>query len=166
MDLNIIWESHLKNEEEEQTLEGCLKRGIEATLSLARRETGDFVAQTPDFEVGLVLTNDQAIQILNRQFRGIDSPTDVLSFALRESGAEEGMAIAFDHEEQVLGDIIISLESAARQAKEYGHSLAREAVFLAIHGTLHLLGFDHVEEEDYQEMNRWEETLMGQFRDL
>jgi probable rRNA maturation factor len=79
-------------------------------------------------EVSVTIVNDEEIHRLNREYRGIDAPTDVLSFEL---GGE------------LLGDIVISIETAVRQAKEYGHSLEREIAFLTIHGMLHLLGYNH-----------------------
>jgi probable rRNA maturation factor len=93
-------------------------------------------------EVSLSLVNDQTIQELNRTYRGVDAPTDVLSFCQLESLDEEPEYEDLN-EEQVLGDIVISLETASRQAEEYGHSLAREIGFLTLHGLLHLLGYDH-----------------------
>lgn len=102
-------------------------------------------------EISLLLTDDDSIQALNRQYRGQDKPTDVLSFPLLELDprfetdwqAQLMHAVERDSGEAVLGDIIISLDKAAVQAAEYGHSLQRELGFLLIHGMLHLLGFDH-----------------------
>lgn len=90
-----------------------------------------------DREVEFVLTNDVEIHKLNREYRSKDAPTDVLSFAWEES--EE----LFPGEDQMLGQIIVSLDRAKEQAKEYGHSLEREMAFLSIHGLLHLLDYDH-----------------------
>lgn len=90
-----------------------------------------------DREVEFVLTNDMEIHKLNREYRSKDVPTDVLSFAWEES---EDL---FPGEDQMLGQIIISLDRAKEQAEEYGHSLEREMAFLSIHGLLHLLGYDH-----------------------
>lgn len=89
-------------------------------------------------EVGLSLVDDVEMQELNQKWRGVDRPTDVLSFPM-------------DHE-LLLGDVVISLERAKEQAKTYGHSLTREACFLAVHGTLHLLGYDHQSPEDERAM--------------
>lgn len=87
-------------------------------------------------ELSILLTDDNQIHILNRDFRHTDRATDVLAFAMREGEAGD---VAGD----MLGDVVISLETAARQAEEHGHSLREEAVFLLGHGLLHLLGWDH-----------------------
>jgi probable rRNA maturation factor len=108
-----------------------------------------------DAEVSLVFVDDDYIQSLNSEYRGINSPTDVLSFAMME-----GEAIPGQEEELILGDVVVSLQTAQRQAEEYGHSFRRETAFLTVHGVLHLLGYDHQEEEDREEMrNKEEENL-------
>jgi probable rRNA maturation factor len=109
-------------------------------------------------EVSLMFTDDETIHEMNREYRGIDRPTDVLSFALEEGEEEE---IYGGPEENLLGDIIISVETATRQAEEYGHSVEREMAFLALHGMLHLLGYDHMEEEERQEMRAQEEAILA-----
>lgn len=91
----------------------------------------------PDEEIEFVLTNDTEIHKLNYQYRKKDAPTDVLSFGWEESND------LFPGEGKMLGQIIVSLETAKEQAEEYGHSLEREIAFLSIHGLLHLLGYDH-----------------------
>lgn len=108
-------------------------------------------------EVSLMFTDDESIHEMNREYRGIDRPTDVLSFALEEGEEEE---IFGGPEEDLLGDIIISVETAVRQAEEYGHSVEREMSFLALHGMLHLLGYDHMEEEERQEMRAQEKAIL------
>ncbi len=110
-------------------------------------------------EVSVTLTDDAYIHTLNRQYRNIDKPTDVLSFALNESEEPE---ITDGPEVNVLGDIIISVERAGEQAKEYGHSLQREIAFLTVHGMLHLLGYDHMEEEERLEMEQEQRIVMEQ----
>ncbi|NLT95804.1 MAG: rRNA maturation RNase YbeY [Clostridia bacterium] len=114
----------------------------------------------PDAEISLVFTDDEGIRELNKTYRGKDEPTDVLSFALLETGEGE-MAIVDGEEELLLGDIIISLETASRQAEEYGHSLDREIAYLMVHGLLHLLGYDHMTEEDKKIMRQREEELLA-----
>jgi probable rRNA maturation factor len=106
--------------------------------------------------VSLVFVDDDYIQSLNSEYRGINSPTDVLSFAMME-----GEAIPGQEEELILGDVVVSLETAQRQAGEYGHSFRRETAFLTVHGVLHLLGYDHQEEEDREEMRRKEEENLA-----
>lgn len=113
----------------------------------------------PTAEVSITLTDNAYIHALNRRYRNIDRPTDVLSFALNEGVEPEvknGPAI------NVLGDIIISVERAQAQAAEYGHSLRREMAFLTVHGMLHLLGYDHIEAADRAEMQQEEKYVMEQ----
>ncbi len=93
-------------------------------------------------EVSVLVTGDERIQELNREWRGVDEPTDVLSFALAEGEDEPALAAVPDAPE-ILGDVVISWPRAEVQAAEYGHPLRRELAFLAVHGTLHLLGYDH-----------------------
>ncbi|MGQ9455351.1 MAG: rRNA maturation RNase YbeY [Armatimonadota bacterium] len=97
-------------------------------------------------EVSILLTGDEAIRELNSRYRGIDAPTDVLAFSQLEGEefAEEG--------EVVLGDVVISVETAARQAMEHGHTLEDEMDILLAHGILHLLGYDHGTPEDEKKM--------------
>jgi len=89
-----------------------------------------------DGEVSLLLVDDPTIRKLNRDYRGLDRPTDVLSFALNEGDSP-------DPSPEMWGDIVISVECALRQAETYGHSFEREMTRLLIHGALHLLGYDH-----------------------
>jgi probable rRNA maturation factor len=101
-------------------------------------------------ETGLtcVLTDDSQIQILNQQYRDTDAPTDVLAFA-----ASEGPALIIpDDQPPYLGDIIISLPTAQRQAVEVGHPLERELALLVVHGCLHLLGYDHATKDERSRM--------------
>ena len=108
-------------------------------------------------EVSVTLTNNAYIHTLNKQYRGIDRPTDVLSFALNESvepETEGGPDI------NVLGDLVISVERAEEQAQEYGHSLRREVAFLTVHGMLHLLGYDHMEDEEREQMEAEQRFVM------
>lgn len=115
-------------------------------------------------EVVITMVTNERIHELNRDYRGVDRPTDVLSFAMNESGEEEP-EIFVDEEEagdypNMLGDIIISIPKAEEQAKDYGHSFEREICFLAVHGFLHLLGYDHGTEAEEKEMfQRQEEVL-------
>lgn len=108
-------------------------------------------------EVSITLTDNEHIHVLNKEYRKIDRPTDVLSFALNEG---EEPRINGGAPVNVLGDIIISWEKVIEQAKEYGHSVKREAAFLTVHGMLHLLGYDHIEEDDRKEMRQEEDFVM------
>ena len=110
-------------------------------------------------EVSVTFTDDAGIRELNKNFRNIDSATDVLSFPLFDfEGSEEP---AVDELENMLGDIVISLERAEAQAEEYGHSFEREVAFLTVHSMLHLLGYDHVNsEEEELDMRRRQTAIM------
>ena len=108
-------------------------------------------------ELSVTLTNDKKIHELNKKFRGIDRPTDVLSFAFHESEEPEIVGEKID----VLGDIIISVERAKVQAEDFGHSFKREIIFLTVHGLLHLLGYDHIEEKDRREMEAEQKFVMS-----
>ena len=107
-------------------------------------------------ELSITLTDDKNIHALNKKYRNIDRPTDVLSFAFRESDEPE----ILNAEVEILGDIIISLERAKIQAEEFGHSYLREVIFLEVHGLLHLLGYDHIEEDERLEMENEQKFVM------
>ena len=96
-----------------------------------------------DMEVSILLTDDSTIRNFNLEYRGKDVATDVLSFAMDECGDESEPGVVGGPIEHLLGDIVISIDTAKRQAEEYGHSFEREIGFLLVHGLLHLLGFDH-----------------------
>jgi probable rRNA maturation factor len=104
-------------------------------------------------ELSLVLCDDPFIHGLNRDHRGMDKPTDVLSFAQREG---EGA----DPDDMLLGDVIISVETALRQAEARGHGLDHELRVLLVHGILHLLGHDHEEDEEAERMEAEERRLL------
>jgi probable rRNA maturation factor len=105
-------------------------------------------------ELSIVLCDDAFIQPLNRDYRALDAPTDVLSFSQREG--EDG-----DPDDPVLGDIIISVETARRQAEGRGYGLDKELRVLLVHGLLHLLGYDHIEPEEAAEMQAEERRLLA-----
>ena len=116
------------------------------------------------YSLGLLLTDDASITALNGEWRQRPEPTDVLAFAAQEEG-EDGMPVQpLPGELEAaleLGDIVISLETAARQAEDHDHSLAEELLFLASHGLLHLLGWDHPDEASLAVMLAWQDKLMA-----
>ncbi len=117
--------------------------------------------QLTDSEVSVTFVTNEMIRDINREYRGKDQPTDVISFAMEELGEGE-TAIIGSTEPRMLGDIIISLDRTKEQAADYGHSFKRELGFLAVHGFLHLLGYDHMNEKDEKEMfSRQEEILLS-----
>lgn len=112
-------------------------------------------------EVSVSFVDNEEIHALNREFRGKDRPTDVLSFPMWE---DDGMNGDLDPVlgAVMLGDIVISTEKAHEQSEEYGHSFSREVCFLAVHSTLHLLGYDHeTSEEDEKYMNDTQEKILA-----
>ena len=117
-----------------------------------------------DFEVSILITDNDGIREINKEYREIDSETDVLSFPILEFD-ENGVMLEdsgdYDGDLLLLGDIVISLEKAKAQAEEYGHSLLREVGFLAVHSTLHLLGFDHMDEPYATVMREREKEILN-----
>ncbi|SDN08987.1 rRNA maturation RNase YbeY [Sediminibacillus halophilus] len=117
---------------------------------------------TDESEVSVNFVDNGEIQIINRNYRQQDKPTDVISFAMQEEGEGELKVIGEDIP-LVLGDIVISVDKAAEQAEEYGHSIQREFGFLALHGFLHLLGYDHIQKEDERKMFQRQEEILNAF---
>jgi len=114
----------------------------------------------PPYEVGLVFTDSETVKQLNRDYRGVDEPTDVLAFyMLPQQGADSSFALPPDGVTR-LGEVIISYPQAVEQAKEQGHPPEREMALLVIHGTLHLLGYDHEEPEEESKMREREKELL------
>lgn len=113
-------------------------------------------------EVSINFVNNSEIQEINRNYRQLNKPTDVLSFAMQEQ-ADDELDIVGEDIPLVLGDIVISVEKAEEQAKDYDHSLERELGFLTVHGFLHLLGYDHMDEEDELKMFKRQEEILGEF---
>jgi len=109
-----------------------------------------------DVEFNIIIVDNKKIREINKEYRKIDKETDVISFAL-----EDYMDITLPH--RLLGDIYISIDKAKGQAIEYGHSLLRELGFLSIHGLLHLLGYDHMNEEDEKVMFERQELILNEF---
>ena len=103
--------------------------------------------------ISLLLTDNETIHEINKNYRNKDSATDVISFAYNEDEENDGFY-------EVLGDIIISLEKVKEQSFDYGHSYDREFYYVLTHGILHLLGYDHIEEEDKEEMRKKEEEIL------
>lgn len=110
-------------------------------------------------EVSILFTDDKFISSLNNKYRGIDKPTDVLSFSLLE-GADKSPEV---ESEKLLGDIIISIETAQRQADTLNHSIEKELTVLLIHGLLHLTGYDHEKDQDYKIMREKENEILKTF---
>ena len=112
--------------------------------------------------ISITLTTPENIQKINKEFRKIDKPTDVLSFPMFE---KEEIQLKLEKQdlkiEDVLGDIVISIKQVEIQALEYGHSFERELAYMVVHGFYHLMGYDHIEEEDKKIMRQKEEEILN-----
>jgi len=114
----------------------------------------------PPYEVSLVFTDSETVKQLNRDYRGVDEPTDVLAFCmLSQKEVDSSFALPPDGVTRI-GEVIISYPQAVAQAREQGHSPERELALLVIHGILHLLGYDHEESEEEGKMREWERELL------
>ena len=149
----------MENDQDKVVLDEHLAQKLQDGLNVVAR-LHNLSAQT---EVDITIVDDEEIHTLNRDYRNVDRPTDVLSFALDE-GEEEEPEIIDGPELHLLGDIIISAETAQRQGEEFGHGLEREIVYLAVHGLLHLLGYDHMVEEDKVIMRAKEEEALREIQ--
>ena len=105
----------------------------------------------------IIIINNEEIHKINKEYRGIDRPTDVISFALED----DDTFVSLD--QRVLGDIYISIDKAKEQALEYGHALLRELCFLSIHGILHLLGYDHMKPDEEKVMFELQERILSEY---
>ena len=118
----------------------------------------DLLKVREDSVVSVIFVTPEMIHEINRDYRGIDRPTDVISFALHDS--EDAYEMMEGEEE--LGDIFINIEAIKSQALDYGHSIHREACFLFTHGLLHLLGYDHMNETDEKEMFQLQDVILNE----
>lgn len=141
--------------DEQQVIGEDTKNQIESLLTFAAKKENI----TEEAELSISFVDEEEIQAINRDYRDNDKVTDVISFSLEEDEPEiEGLDMP-----RVLGDIIICLEVAKEQAESYNHSLSRELGFLALHGFLHLLGYDHMTEEDEKEMFSRQDEILNEF---
>jgi probable rRNA maturation factor len=124
------------------------------TIVLKTVETLNIDAQ---LALSLILIDDDAMLRMNKEYRGVDRSTDVISFA-----AEEGEADFVASDIRELGDVFINIDAIRNQAEDYGHSLKREFCFLFTHGLLHLLGYDHMNGEEEKEMNSLQESILNE----
>ena len=132
MKIGLFNETEKNLDEEMALMKKVLKHGLEK-LNLKK------------VEFNVIIVDNEYIHRLNRDYRHIDRETDVITFALEDDKT-------FNPKERILGDVYISIDKAISQSIEYGHSLNRELCFLAVHGLLHLLGYDHMKEEDEKVM--------------
>lgn len=124
-----------------------LKKVIDKAIELEKIDNVEF---------NIIIVDNEKIHEINREYRYIDRPTDVISFALEDDESFPGL------ETRVLGDIYISLDKVYEQSEAYGHSFFRELAFLTVHGLLHLLGYDHMQLEDEKEMFSRQELILNE----
>ena len=130
-----------------------LKQDINELLEKVVEECLEIEDVGTDFEVSISFVDDADIKDVNKSYRNIDKPTDVLSFPLYDGQEDTPYT-------PLLGDIVISLETAKRQSEEFGHSIEREVAYLTAHSMFHLLGYDHLEGDEKQEMREKEKQAM------
>ncbi len=147
--MNIYFdEDHMPDEETEVLMNKALE--------VALKEEGVCLSS----ELSVSFVDLEEIHELNRQYRGVDRPTDVLSFPMYERGGIPSEEDLEEGESIELGDVVICTDKAREQAEEYGHSYERELMYLFVHSVFHLLGYDHEVEEEKKEMREKEELVM------
>ena len=155
--MSVLIDNRQELIEVDEKLEELVQKIVNAVLEYEENEE--------NYEVSISFVNDEEIQDLNKEYRGIDNATDVLSFPMMEFDEEDesidaGEEFEYIEEELPLGDIVISIDRTKAQAEEYGHSFERELAFLLVHGMLHLLGYDHEEEKDEKVMMKTQEEIL------
>ncbi len=150
MTLTVDWCVRCRKEKVSEELKNLVVKAVKTTLEYEKHDG--------DFGISVTFVSDRIIRELNREYRGIDRATDVLSFPMAEGGDLED---AFDGEKYELGDVVLSLEHARAQSELYGHSFEREAAFLCVHSVLHLLGYDHeLSDKDDEDMRARQRDIM------
>ncbi|ADL42575.1 protein of unknown function UPF0054 [Caldicellulosiruptor obsidiansis OB47] len=147
----------IQNQQDKVDVDEHISKIIEDSVA----NTLKIFLQEENFEVSVLIVDNNFIKELNRNYRNVNKETDVLSFPIFEfknGQLQEDIVVVED--EIPLGDIVISIEKALQQAKEFGHSLEREVAYLTVHSVLHLLGFDHIEEDDRKVMRKYEEQIL------
>lgn len=158
---------NFNDEQEALVLSDEIKAAAVSAIELAAKEEG----VTGSFGVGVLVVDNEGMREINSDTRNKDEVTDVLSFPMidyeagtvfkdKYSGKKFPVQY-YDGEDLMLGDIVVSLERASEQAVEFGHSLKREFCYLIVHSMLHLLGYDHMEDEDKARMRKREEEILG-----
>ena len=153
-----MYEITYQNIKENQEYEETIKKVIEKCYKEENLLESKLI-------ITITLTNNENIKIINKEYRNIDRATDVLSFPMfeKEDLDKKIKNKDFLHED-ILGDIIISVEKVREQAEEYGHSLERELSYMVVHGFYHLMGYDHMEEEEKVEMRKKEDKILNELK--
>ena len=156
--MRITSEITLKGVEEKDSHEDLIDRVVDKCFEIENLDENKVY-------VAITLTTPEEIREINKEFRKIDKETDVLSFPIFEKKdidmlRKNGEIVDEDMPQDVLGDIIISMKKVEEQAKEYGHSVERELAYMVVHGFYHLMGYDHMVEEDKKVMREKEEKVL------
>lgn len=156
MFFEVIYKDIDENKEYEKVIEKVLNKCFEEEN-----------LENSKLYITITLTNPENIRTINKQYRNIDRATDVLSFPMfeKEELDEKIKNNDFEHQD-VLGDLIISIEKVKEQAEEYGHSFERELSYMVVHGFYHLMGYDHIKEEDKKIMRPKEEKILNDLKIL
>ena len=147
----------------ENRLDECYD-ALEETYAELMRLTFDYLKIQSNYEVDLSLVDEEDIHQINRDYRGVDRVTDVISFAFGDDDSELGKILG-DEVPKMLGEIFICVPRAIEQAKEIGNTIERELCFLFVHGLLHLLGYDHMKKEDEDVMFPLQETILSLYKE-
>ncbi|NYV27861.1 rRNA maturation RNase YbeY [Streptobacillus felis] len=147
LDLDISFQDIEKKEYVDET------KILEFFEFVLKNEREDY--NEKELYISILLTDNSNIQVINKEYRDKDMPTDVISFAYNETENFGGV--------EVIGDIVVSLDRVEEQCKEYNHSVVREFYYVLVHGLLHLLGYDHIEEVDKLKMREKEELYLSKF---
>ncbi len=150
LEIDFIDETNEVSEEQQSDLQGLIECALE------------YEGVTGEVEISISFVDDEKIHEINKQYREKDRATDVISFPLEELGEGEIEIIGVDLP-RTLGDIVISIPTTKSQAEEYGHSFRRELGFLAVHGCLHLLGYDHMNEADEKIMFTKQKEILEKY---
>lgn len=153
-----MFEIIYKEIEEKKEYEQIIKRVLEQCFKEEKIEKSKLY-------ITITLTNPKTIKQINTEYRNVERATDVLSFPMFEKDEldEKIKNKDFEHPD-ILGDIIISIEKVEEQAKEYGHSFERELSYMIVHGFYHLMGYDHIKEEDKKQMRPKEEKILNDLK--
>ena len=139
--------------EENKEYEEIIKRVVRTCYEEEKMENANLT-------ISIILTTPRIIKEINSEFRNIEKETDVLSFPMFEKDELDNLIANSNNIPEVLGDIVISVEKVKEQAEEYGHSFERELSYMVVHGFYHLMGYDHIEEEDKVIMRPKEEKIL------
>jgi len=142
--MRVLIDNRQRKIDIDEEIESAINKAIRTCLQIEKRPL--------NYEVSISFVDNDEIQSLNKEYRNLDKPTDVLSFPLDD----------YDHntDHYILGDIVISTDKAIEQAMDFGHSILREIIYLTVHSMFHLLGYDHMNDEDKQIMREKEKSAL------